>query len=87
MAVKGPAHQWYSLLRPKSIQSWDQLKENLLVDFQGFQPIGVTTVDLFSCKQQLKEPLSQYFRRFIQIKAQISNIPDDVVIVVVIKGL
>ena len=27
MAVKGPAQQWYSLLKAKSIHSWDQLKE------------------------------------------------------------
>jgi hypothetical protein len=43
--------------------------------------------DLFSCKQQLKEPLSQYFRRFIQIKAQVSNVPNNVVIIAAIKGL
>jgi hypothetical protein len=31
--------------------------------------------------------LSQYFKRFIQIKAQIPNIPDEVVIIATIKGL
>jgi len=36
MAVKGPAQQWYSSLKAKSIHSWDQLKANLLVNFQGF---------------------------------------------------
>jgi hypothetical protein len=40
MTVKGLAQQWYSLLKAKSIYSWDQLKANLLVDFQGFQPAG-----------------------------------------------
>jgi hypothetical protein len=59
----------------------------LLVDFQGFQPTGLTDIDLFNYKQQIKELLSQYFKRFIQIKAQISNIPDEVVIIVAIKGL
>ena len=33
MVVKGPAQQWYSWLKAKSIHSWDQLKANLLVDF------------------------------------------------------
>jgi hypothetical protein len=28
MAVKGPAQQWYSSLKAKSIHSWDQLKAN-----------------------------------------------------------
>ena len=65
----------------------DELKANLLVDFQGFQPAGLTDIDLFNCKQQIKEPLSQYFKRFIQIKAQIPNILDEVVIIVAIMGL
>ena len=73
--------------KAKSIHSWDQLKANVLVDFQGFQPTGLTITDLFNCKQQLKEPLSQYFKRFIQIKAQIPNVLDDVVIIAEIKGL
>jgi hypothetical protein len=87
MTVKGPAQQWYSSLRRKSIQSWEQLKANLMIDFQGFQPTGLTTADLFSCKQQFKEPLRQYFRRFIQIKAQVPNVPYHVVIIVATKGL
>ena len=65
MAVKGPAQQWYCSLKAKSIHSWDQLKANLLIDFQGFQPASLTDIDLFNCKQQIKEPLSQYFKRFI----------------------
>jgi hypothetical protein len=44
-------------------------------------------MDLFNCKQQPKEPLSQYYKRFIQIKSQITNIPDEVVIIAAIKGL
>jgi formyltetrahydrofolate synthetase len=37
--------------------------------------------------QTLQEPLSQYYKRFIQIKSQITNIPDEVVIIASIKGL
>jgi hypothetical protein len=44
-------------------------------------------MDLFNCKQQHKEPLSQYYKRFIQIKSQITNIPDEVVIITAIKEL
>ena len=87
MAVKGPAQQWYSLLKAKSKHSWDQLKVNLPVDFQGFQPASLTDIDLFNCKQQIKERLSQYFKRFIQIKAQILNISNEVMIIAAIKGL
>ena len=58
----------------------------MLVDFQGFQLASLTDIDLFNCKQQIKEPLSQYFKRFIQIKAQIPNIPAEMVIIAAIKG-
>jgi hypothetical protein len=51
IAVRGPAQQWYSSLKAKSIQSCDHLKANFLVDFQGFQPVGLTHIDLFNCKQ------------------------------------
>jgi len=83
--ISRPAQQWYSSLKAKSIHSWDQLKANLLIDFQGFQPASLTDIDLFNCKQQIKGSLSQYFKRFI--KAQIPNIPDKVVIIAAIKGL
>ena len=59
----------------------------MLIDFQGFQLAGLTDIDLFNCKQQIKEPLSQYFKRFIQIKTQIPKITDEVVIIAAIKGL
>jgi hypothetical protein len=55
--------------------------------FKVSNPLDSQVQDLFSCKQQLKEPLSQYFRRFIQIKAQVSNVPNNVVIIAAIKGL
>lgn len=87
MAVKGPAQQWFSSLKPRSIQSWDQLRTTLLVDFQGFEQKGLTSNDLFNWKQYPKEPLSQYYKRFIQTKAQIPNVPDEVVIIAAIKGL
>jgi hypothetical protein len=69
MTVKGPAQHWYSSLKARSIHSWEQLKTNLLVDFQGFQPTGLADMDLLNCKQQPKKPLSKYYKRFIQIKS------------------
>jgi hypothetical protein len=44
-------------------------------------------MDLFNCKQHPKEPLSQYYKRFIQIKSQITNIPAEVVTIAAIKRL
>lgn len=55
MAVKVLAQQWYSSLTPRSIQSWEQLRTTLLINFQGFQQTNLTSIDLFNCKQQTKD--------------------------------
>ena len=61
MAVKGPAQQWYSLLKAKSKHSWDQLKVNLPVDFQGFQPAGLIDrpIILQTTNQRTPKPIFQ----------------------------
>jgi hypothetical protein len=51
------AAQWYSLLSPGVIHGWEDLKQRILSNFQGFQRPELTESDLFSCKQKDKEPL------------------------------
>jgi hypothetical protein len=51
------AAQWYSLLSPGVIHGWDDVKQRILSNFQGFQRPELTESDLFSCKQKDKEPL------------------------------
>ena len=87
MALQRVAQRWYTSLPPRSINSWHQLKETLLLNFRGFCADPVTTQTLFSCKQHLLEPLHHYFRRFLNIKAQAVGIPDEVVIDAAINGL
>jgi hypothetical protein len=36
MAVKNVAQTWYSSLRPRTITSWQKLKDMLITSFQGF---------------------------------------------------
>jgi hypothetical protein len=36
MAVKSVAQMWYSSLRPRTITSWQKLKDMLVTSFQGF---------------------------------------------------
>lgn len=81
------AHDWYITLRPLSIRSWDQLKSKILATFQGYQPEIKTTRDLMNCVQQDNEPLSDYIKRFIQVKAQATNVPEAAVIVAAIEGV
>jgi hypothetical protein len=79
--------QWYSLLSPGVIHGWDDLKQWILSNFQGFQRPELTESEFFSCKQKDKEPLQNYFRRFVHLKAQAPNVLDVVSINVAIVGL
>ena len=87
MALQGVAQRWYTSLPPRSINSWYQLKQALILNFQGFCVDPVTTQTLFACKQQLDEPFYQYFQRFLNIKAQAAGVSDEVVIDAAINGL
>jgi hypothetical protein len=80
IAADEAAAQWYSLLSPGVIHGWGDLKQRILSNFQGFQRPELTESDLFSCKQKDKEPLQNYFRRFMHLRAQTPNVLDAVAI-------
>jgi hypothetical protein len=61
---------WYVRLQPRSITSWGQLKEKFLINFQGFQAEIRTVEDVLSYQQYKRETLSDFFRRFLHLKAQ-----------------
>jgi hypothetical protein len=87
IAADEAAALWYSLLSPGIIHGWDDLKQRILSNFQGFQCPELTKSDLFSCKQTDKEPLQNYFRRFVHPRAQAPNMLDAVAINTAIVGL
>ena len=87
MTIQGIAQTWYMSLKPGSISSWQQLKEALYANFQGFHMQPVTSQALFACKQEPGESLQSYVRRFLNMKAQIAGISDEVVINTAIKDL
>jgi hypothetical protein len=60
MAVKNVAQTWYSSLRPRTITSWQKLKDMLITSFQGFQTKPVTAQALFQCTQDHEEYLQAY---------------------------
>jgi hypothetical protein len=47
MAVRSVAQTWYSSLRPRTITSWQKLKDILVTSFQGFQTKPVIAQALF----------------------------------------
>jgi hypothetical protein len=64
MAVEDIAHDWYTLFKPLSIDSWQQIKAELLSTFQSYQLGAETTRDLLNYIQRDDEPLSDYLERF-----------------------
>ena len=46
-----------------------------------------TTRDLLNCSQQDIKSLSEYLERFIQLKAQVSNVSEATIIAATIEGL
>jgi hypothetical protein len=78
---------WYSRLLPGCIYSWQQLKEKFLLNFQGFQAELDTEEDFQSCAQREKEILLNFYRRFLQLKAQALEVSDDQAIAQAIKAL
>lgn len=87
LAVEDVAHDWYTSLKPLSVSSWQQVKAELLATFQGYQLGTKTTRDLLNWTQQDNEPLSEYLERFIELKAQVPNVPEATVIATAIEGL
>jgi hypothetical protein len=87
MAVQSVAPTWYSSLRPRTITSWQKLKDMMVTSFQGFQTKPVTAQALFQCTQDQEEYLQAYVRRFLRLRAQAPIVPNEIVIEAMIKGL
>jgi hypothetical protein len=47
IAVKGDALAWYSMLKPSTIYSWENLHDKILANFKGFTNKSLTSIDLF----------------------------------------
>jgi hypothetical protein len=47
IVAEGDALAWYSILRPGSIYSWENLHDKNLANFQGFTTESLTSMDLF----------------------------------------
>jgi hypothetical protein len=78
---------WYARLPLRSITSWAQLKDKFLVNFQGFQADVSIEEEFISCQQYERETLLDFFRRFLQLKAQAPEVSDEQAITPDIKEL
>jgi hypothetical protein len=87
IAAEGDALAWYSMLKPSTVYSWENLRDKILANFKGFTSESLTSTNLFQCKQNQGEALKDYFQRFVQVKAKAPDIPKEVAIGEAIKGL
>jgi hypothetical protein len=77
ISLKNAVANWYARLPPRSITSWAQLKEKIVVNFQGFQADVNTEEDFFSCQQYKRVTLPDFFCRFLWLKAQALEVSDE----------
>ena len=47
IAAEGDALAWYSILKPSSIYSWEDLRDKIIANFKGFTTESLTSMDLF----------------------------------------
>ena len=51
IAAEGDALAWYSMLKPSTVYSWENLRDKILANFKGLAAQSLTSTDLFQCKQ------------------------------------
>jgi hypothetical protein len=76
IALEGPALMWYSRLPPLSIDSWKTLRDKFLLNFQGYRPKTNALAELSFCRQQEKETLREYYKKFLLLKSQLPSVDD-----------
>jgi hypothetical protein len=87
IALEGPALTWYTRLPPLSIESWKTLHDKFLLNFQGYRPDIDALAELSLCRQQEKETLLEYYKKFLLLKSQLPSIDDHISIHYAISGL
>jgi hypothetical protein len=87
IALEGLALTWYTRFPPLSIDSWKGLHDKFLLNFQGYRPDTDALAKLSLCKQQEKETLHEYYRKFLTLKSQLPSVDDQIAIHYTISGL
>jgi hypothetical protein len=87
IALEGPTLTWYIRLPPLSIDSWKGLRDKFLLNFQGYRPDTDALAELSLYKQQEKETLREYYKKFLMLKSQLPSADDHIAIHYAINGL
>jgi hypothetical protein len=87
ITLEGPALTWYTRLPSLSIESWKELRDKFLLNFQGYRPGTDALAKLSLYKQQEKETLRKYYRKILTLKSQVPSVDDHIAIHYAISGL
>jgi hypothetical protein len=87
IALKGTTLTWYTRLPPLSIESWKALSDKLLLNFQGYRPDIDALAELSLYRQQEKETLREYYKKFLLLNSQLPSVEDHIAIHYAISGL
>ena len=87
IALEDPTLTWYTRLPPLSIDSWKTLCDKFLLKFQGYRPETDALAELSLCRQQEKETLRVYYKKFLLLKSQLPSVDDHIAIHYAISGL
>ena len=67
MMLEGPARTWLKNLPPNSINTWTELKERFIKNFQGTCKKPMMIVDLQHCVQRIDESVHHWTRQVAKI--------------------
>jgi hypothetical protein len=85
IALEGPTLTWY--LRLSSIDSWKTLRDKFLLNFQCYRTETDALAELSLRRQQEKETLREYYKKFFLLKSQLPSVDDHIAIHYAISGL
>ena len=77
---------WLEHLSSNRIQSWVELKEIFMGNFQGTYACPRNPWDLKNCRQKFRETLHGYIRRFSRQCNELRNVADTDVIGAFLSG-
>jgi hypothetical protein len=65
----------------------EDLHDKFLLNFQGYRPNTDALAELSLCRQQEKETLREYYKKFLTLKSQLPSVDDHIAIHYAINGL
>ena len=79
------AQSWYINLPPGSIDSWGSLCGKQCNNFKGVSPSTNNPMELFTYTQSKREPLRDFWQRFVKLRVRTPDITNDAVILAAIN--